>query len=146
MAWQPAAAAAAAGRGVLAVYRGGGGGGDWLAGESLLWDERALSSPWPDTQSARRLFPFLERQMARAARHAAGRLHVQQCVLTPQPRGLLLRAGSSLRRLADTCNAATAAWLPAQSVERGLNIVMADFVGVGDHPLVEMIVQKNYER
>ncbi|KAF0311754.1 PI-PLC X domain-containing protein 3 [Amphibalanus amphitrite] len=138
-------ACAAAGQSVLAVYRGGS--GDWsAAGHPLLWDERALSSPWPDTQSVSRLFPLLERHMARAVRHAAGRLHVQQCVLTPQTSGVLLRAGSSMRRLAENCNSAAAAWLPGQSVERGLNIVMLDFVGVGEDPLVEMVVKKNYER
>ncbi|XP_059476375.1 PI-PLC X domain-containing protein 3 [Neocloeon triangulifer] len=131
----------ALGHQIVLVYRT-----DDFQGAPGLWPGEALPSPWPNVREPRALIGFLERGLvARDKRRG----HVSQCVLTPRtttvvPAGMC----SNLRRgLVRKCNQAVVPWLGRQSAGTGgINVAIADFVGVDGCAFVETIVQLNFKK
>jgi hypothetical protein len=122
---------------LIVIYRN-----DAALGIPAYWPSNKWPTPWPETTSISTLITFLEEKIAFRPMDAG---FVTQCVLTPDVKFFLKHCFSSLKRkCAEPCNRAIIPWLEAQQPgNKGINIVISDFIKMQNIPFCKTVIQLN---
>lgn len=122
---------------VIVIYRDSS-----QAGQNLLWPTESFPTPWYDTMNSSKLIPNLNNGIRNRSPSVA---HVSQCILTPQVNDILGNLLSSLRQKCalDFENTRTE-WISNQTPnENGVNIIIADFIGLSDNLFPKTVINLN---
>lgn len=111
--------------------------------QQYLWPSFTFPTPWPQTISQTDLFDKLNRGIATRLQSFA---YVSQCVLTPTNGFVAKKLLSTLKK---TCvvpmHGARIEWIQRQTIGKGVNIVIGDFVNLNDFEFPAEVVKLNLQ-
>ncbi|XP_064473972.1 PI-PLC X domain-containing protein 3-like [Ornithodoros turicata] len=110
----------------------------------FLWPASYIPNPWPNTDNVSALVTFWDNQIAKG--RDTNRFSVLQGVGTPQDTTVAFHICSSLRSLiVPKVNRALDSWVvgKAPGGEHGVNVVMCDFMEMGDYHMPKLVVHLN---
>lgn len=122
---------------VIVIYRN-----NAARGQPKFWPTEYFPTPWPNTTSVDSMIQFVESGMSSRPKTTG---FVSQCILTPD-NALVIRhpCGNLESKCGIPCNRAIIPWLEKQSPgEKGINIVIADFINMYNFPYSKTIIQLN---
>ena len=120
----------------------------WLDPVSLsyLWPRTLCPTPWPDTSSTGKLRLFLDNKLRL---RNPGIFFISQGILTPDWKTILFQPFSNLdTACGERGNKTVGKWLKeTQKTNRRPNIVITDFVGMGDCScdIIDTVIRMNYD-
>ncbi|KAJ8260743.1 hypothetical protein COCON_G00164660 [Conger conger] len=108
----------------------------------FLWPGQMMPAPWANTPDPEKLLQFLQASVSE--RRQQGNFFVSQMVLTPKASTVMKGVASGLREtITERALPGMMQWVKAQRPgEGGVNIVMADFVELGD--FISTVITLNY--